>query len=293
MLISPPRPKGPPLNAMRAFEAAARLGGFLKAADELCVTAGAVSQHIKSLEEWAGKDLFIRRSQGVELTPAGREVAEHFTNAFDAIDDATRMLRKQSDQMVFNIAALPSVAQLWLSHRLPSIREKLSGIHLSVTALDTAPNLRREMFDFSLYLDRPTGHKNETVIEKDYIFPVCSKKVASRLHNLKDLENEIWFHDATWSHDWKTWTNSVKPHLKPSKVGAQFSLYSIAVEEAKNSGGILMGHKALIENELNKGTLVAPFPQKIRTKNSLNLRMPENVEKSSIHTDVLSNLGLI
>ena len=68
MSVSPPRPKGPPLNALRAFEAAARLGGFANAADELCVTPGAVSQHIKALEDWIGADLFERRSQGVRLS---------------------------------------------------------------------------------------------------------------------------------------------------------------------------------------------------------------------------------
>ena len=68
MPVSPPRPKGPPLNALRAYEAAARLGGFAAAAEELCVTPGAISQHIKTLEDWAGAPLFLRRSHGVRLT---------------------------------------------------------------------------------------------------------------------------------------------------------------------------------------------------------------------------------
>ena len=112
MSISPPRPKGPPLNALRAFEAAARLGGFTPAADELCVTPGAISQHIKSLEDWAGSPLFVRRSQGVSLTELGESVAAEFSTAFDAMGNAVRALRTRAAQSSINIAALPSVAQL-------------------------------------------------------------------------------------------------------------------------------------------------------------------------------------
>lgn len=292
MLISPPRPKGPQLNALRAFEAAARLGGFVRAADELCVTPGAISQHIKSLEEWAGKPLFERRSRGVTLTPLGLEVAESFTNAFDALGEATRTLISRSDRMNFNIAALPCVAQLWLSPRLPKIREKLSTCKLSVTALDTTPNLKRELFDMSIYIDKATGDENEKVLEIDTIFPVCSKQIARKLRTTKDLENEIWLHDATWSEDWGIWLNEAAPHVKKARGDAQFSLYSIAVEEAKNSAGILMGHKALIETELMNGSLVAPFPEKIQTSNSLNVRTPPNVAKSLPLSQIMLALGV-
>ena len=85
MPVSPPHPKGPPLNALRAFEAAARLGGFKAAAEELCVTPGAISQHIKSLEEWAGATLFERRSQGVVLTALGMKLGKEFSQAFDSM----------------------------------------------------------------------------------------------------------------------------------------------------------------------------------------------------------------
>ena len=82
MAVSPLRPQGPPLNALRAFEAAARLGGFAAAAEELCVTPGAVAQHVKTLESWADALLFERRSQGVRLTAIGEHVLADFVSAF-------------------------------------------------------------------------------------------------------------------------------------------------------------------------------------------------------------------
>ena len=77
MSVAPPRPKGPHLNALRAFEAAARLGGFRMAAGELGVTPGAIAQHVKALEEWAGAALFERQSQGVVLTALGERTLQH------------------------------------------------------------------------------------------------------------------------------------------------------------------------------------------------------------------------
>ena len=122
MALAPPRPKGPPLNALRAFEAAARLGSFAAAAEELSVTAGAISQHIKQIEGWAGTALFARRAQGVTLTSAGRTLLAPLTLAFDNISDATSLLRTLSPKPTLNIATLPSIAQLWLQPRLAQVR---------------------------------------------------------------------------------------------------------------------------------------------------------------------------
>ena len=83
MSVTPKRPKGPPLNAMRAFEAAARCNSFVLAAEELNVTAGAISQHIKALEDWAGVPLFERQAKGVSLSTAGRSLLPQFKRAFD------------------------------------------------------------------------------------------------------------------------------------------------------------------------------------------------------------------
>lgn len=273
MSISPPRPKGPPLNALRAFEAAARLGGFTAAADELSVTPGAISQHIKLLEDWAGASLFERRSQGVVLSVLGVAVVDEFTAAFDCLGDAVRSLRAGSRQSTINIAALPSVAQLWLSPRLPAIRAALTSHKLSITALETPPNLSREMFDISVFLGQPTNAETEVILQKDMIFPVCSPEIASRLENPADLANEVWLYDALWRDDWACWADIVAPDLARPPDGPSFSLYSIAVEEAKNGAGVLMGHQVLVDALLISGDLVAPFDQQVPSGKSLYLNL--------------------
>ncbi|MGJ8616901.1 MAG: LysR family transcriptional regulator, partial [Sulfitobacter sp.] len=139
MPIKPPRPRGPHLNAMRCFEASARLGGFSAAADELSVTPGAVSQQVKALEDWVGVPLFERRSQGVALTSLGIQVADEFMAAFDALGSALHSLRAKAPQTKINIAALPSVAQLWLGPRLPMVRATFPDLSISVTAMENPP----------------------------------------------------------------------------------------------------------------------------------------------------------
>ena len=271
MSVSPPRPKGPPLNALRAFEAAARLGGFAHAASELCVTPGAISQHIKFLEEWAGSDLFERRSQGVSLTALGEDVAEKFSSAFDALGDAVHVLRTHADQSTINIAALPSIAQSWLSPRLPAIRAALKQQNISVTALEHPPNLSREMFDISVFLGRPKN-ATECVLGDDYLFPVCAPHIAKQMTSPADLFDQTWLYDATWQDDWATWTSAVIPGEPSLRQGPQFSLFSIALEEAKNGAGVLMGHSFLVEAMIKRGELVAPFNQSVPSGKSLILR---------------------
>lgn len=290
MSISPPHPKGPPLNALRAFEAAARLGGFTPAADELCVTPGAISQHIKALEDWAGAPLFKRRSQGVSLTDLGQSVVAEFTYAFDAMGNAVRALRTGAALSTINIAALPSVAQLWLSPRLPAIRADVDGHKISVTALETPPNLTREMFDMSLFFGKPTGQTTQKVLKSDVIYPVCTPEIAKRLNSPVDLLNETWLYDALWADDWSLWLNQAGLSQISPQNGPQFSLYSIAIEEAKNGAGVLIGHEILIETLLNSGELIAPFERKALTENSLILEVAGNTSASGNLARVASML---
>jgi len=271
MPISPPRPKGPALNALRAFEAAARLGGFSAAAEELCVTPGAVAQHIKALEAWAGADLFERRSQGVEMTPFGAEVLHDFSDAFDRLGEAVQKLRSGASPKHIRIAALPSVAQLWLSPRLPVIRQASPDVAISVTAMEWQPNLRREPFDLSIFFDEPAEQRGAVELCRDVIFPVCAPDVAARLKTPSDLEGEIFLHDATWIDDWDRWLGAAMGDEQLDSRGPVFSLYSLAVEEAQNGAGVLIGHEALVRRHLTSGTLVDPFATRLTLDRSLSM----------------------
>jgi LysR family glycine cleavage system transcriptional activator len=255
MAVSPPRTKGPPLNGLRAFEAAARHSSFAKAANELFVTPAAIAQHIKGLE--------------VELTPLGRSVLPQFVAAFDRLGEAIQSLRSKATPDVVRIAALPSIAQLWLAPRMPAVRESTPGTSISVTALEYPPNLKREQFELSIFFEEIQGRDDHIVICPDVIFPVCSRAVADRLHSMSALRGVTLLHDATWSDDWDEWLLEACPGESFDTRGPAFSLYSLAVAEAKSGAGVLIGHEPLVRVDLDSGALVAPFEARASTNRRL------------------------
>lgn len=274
MAVSPARPKGPPLNALRAFEAAARRGGFVQAAEELGVTPGAISQHVRTLEDWAGTALFTRRAHGVQLTPAGRDLLPGLTAAFDRIGHSVRGLRATRSRHAIHIAALPAVAQLWLSPRLPALRDAMADRTVSVTALETPPNLARELFDFSLFLRPPGEAAFGTVLAEDRIFPVCAPAVAARLSHPADLTRVTLLHDEAWPEDWRMWARATGTRLADAEAGPRFSLYALALDAAVQGVGVLMGHSGLVGAALERGELVAPFDAPVATGRALVLDRP-------------------
>ncbi|MFC2968944.1 LysR family transcriptional regulator [Acidimangrovimonas pyrenivorans] len=268
MSVAPPRPKFPPLNGLRAFEAAARLGGFAAAAEELGVTPGAITAHVKALEDSLGAKLFARHARGVRLTALGERVLPGFTRAFDELGGAVQTLRAEAAPRTVHIATLPAIAQLWLSPRLPGLRAAAPGISVSITAMEAPPNLKRAPYDLSLFY-RAAGA--EGAVLEDVIFPVCAPSLAERLRRPEDLERVPCISDTTWAEDWRHWAEVAMPGRGFAPRGPVFSLYALAVEEAVNGAGVLIGHGALVARHLAAGTLVAPFGTRVTLPRVLSL----------------------
>lgn len=266
MSVAPPRPKGLPLNALRAFEAAARLGGFAAAAAELGVTAGAVAAQVKALEEVLGAALFERHAKGVRLTALGQQAQPEFAAAFDRLGLAVQMLRAEAAPRTVHIATLPAIAQLWLSPRLPAIRAAAPEISVSITAMEVPPDLKRAPFDLNLFYRDP--HEGR-VVAVDEIFPVCAPALAAQITRPEDLGDVPCLTDSAWADDWAVWSAVAMPGRGLTPRGPVFSLYALAVEEAVNGAGVLIGHSALVAAHLESGRLVAPLPQRVRLPRAL------------------------
>lgn len=290
MSVAPPRPKTLPLNALRAFEAAARLGGFAAAADELGVTAGAVTAHVKALEENLGAPLFERHARGVRLTVLGQTSLPEFTAAFDQLGLAVQGLRAEAAPRTVHIATLPAIAQLWLSPRLPAIRAAAPQITISITAMEEPPNLKRTPYDLSLFYQTPGEGR---ALGPDTIFPVCAPILAARLHHPADLAHVACLTDSTWADDWQLWADIAMPGQGFMPKGPAFSLYALAVEEAVNGAGVLIGHGALVAGHLATGALVAPFATVRQLDRSLCLwsaRRPHPGSAAARVADWLANI---
>lgn len=270
MSVAPSRPKMPPLNALRAFEAAARCGGFRAAAEELGVTPAAVSQHIRTLEDWAGVALFIRQSRGVTLTEDGARVRAAFTQAFDALGLAVAELRQAASAPPVTIATLPAIAQLWLTPRLGRLRAVLGKRQVSVHALESAPNMLRDLYDISLFIGpRDSG----VMVAEDVVFPVCAPEMASKIGRPGDLARHVLLHDASWAGDWRDWARACGVTLPNADDGPRYSLYSLALAEAKAGAGVALGHGFLVQKALEDGSLVRPLPLGVTTDRALVLQL--------------------
>ncbi|WP_299479625.1 LysR family transcriptional regulator [uncultured Roseibium sp.] len=275
MPVAPPIPRIPSLNALRAFEASARLGGFALAAEELNVTPGAVAAQVKSLEQEIGASLFVRNARGVELTPVGQRSTRAFVEVFDSLSQAVRELRQDAAPQKVHIAALPALAQLWLAPRLPGLRARIPDLDVSVTALETPPNLKRVPFDLCLFYSDvvPQGGVQ---LQKDELLPVCSPECARHLKRPADLNKVACLTDTAWVDDWAIWAAHACPGIGLVPRGPVFSLYSLAVEEAISGAGVLMGHTSLVEQHLRSGALVAPFPKRVPLPRAITMwRLPE------------------
>ncbi|CAM3590959.1 putative HTH-type transcriptional regulator y4mQ [Pseudomonas reidholzensis] len=245
------------LNALRAFEASARLGGFARAAQELKLTPGAIAALVKNLEREYGAALFERYAKGVRLTPLGETLQAQFTEAFDAVEEAARTLRRLAAPRRVHIVTSPALAQLWLGPRLPRLTELLAPIEISVTAVDEPPNLKRSPFDLCLFYTQ-TLERGQRRLADEQLIPVCAPALAGQITTAADLVGVRCIADVVWN-DWEVWTRAALPERKFVAGGPGFSLYSIAVQQALLGAGVLIGRRSLVQRYLDSGELVAPI----------------------------------
>ena len=281
----------PSLPALRAFDAAARLGSFRAAAEALSISSTAISHHVRGLEEQLQVPLFHRTGRTVTLSDAGKRLAEATAQAFDMLGQAVHALRTRSAPHNIRIATLPSLAQLWLSGKLGELRRIAPEISVSVVAVEHPPNLAREPFDVSLFFQSSDPEPYQTALFRDRIFPVCTPDLASRLKLIADLAGETLIHDSAWAGDWAHWLQAVDGAPRKGQRGPVHSLFSVALEEACNGAGVLMAHEALVQSRLDSGRLVAPFPDKVALDRRLVLSCAPGFRSTRTFEKLLSALA--
>lgn len=279
-MLDPPRPGLPPLNALRAFEVAARRESFVAAAAELGVSPGAVAQQIRKLEDWVGHRLFRRLAQGIVLTAEARAALPALSEAFAVLRAAAfRLAAAGSATQPLRLAALPAIAQCWLAPRLAALKRDFPTIELSLTALETAPDLAREPYDAALfYAAGAPADLDARLLARDAIAPVCSPALLAGPEALRapgDLARVSLLHDSVWRDDWRQWLGAAgfRAAIDPSK-GPSYSLYSLVLQAALDGTGVAIGHYPLVAAALAAGSLVAPFGFWVETASSLWLLLP-------------------
>jgi LysR family glycine cleavage system transcriptional activator len=257
----------PPLNALRAFEAAARHLSFTKAAEELFVTQAAVSHQIKALEAALDVQLFRRFNRRLMLTDAGQAYLPPLREALDGIAAATDRLRAAEQTGSLKVSVLPSFAAKWLLPRLSRFRDRHPDIDVLVSASNALVDFAREEVDIAIRY----GFGSYPGLQVDFlmgdrIFPVCSPRLLESgppLQVPSDLRHHTLLHDAdalaTESESWRIWLEAAGiSGVDPSR-GPGFSDSSMLLQAAIDGQGVALGRWALAALDLDAGRLVQPF----------------------------------
>ena len=250
----------PPLKSLQAFEAAARHESFLDAASEQQITPGAISRHVRLLESYLGTELFVRRSNGVTLTSAGRGYARKVSRIFTDLRIATDHVRKSRLNRAIVISTLPIFSERWLYRRIPSFRNAFDQTELYVEFHNGEHDANREDVDaWILYSNGQHPGYSVTRLFGEEIFPVCSPEFRKRLSAAPGADEVIrqpLLHDIHWDRDWPDWSEALGATASEPAVGMRFGLYRGVIQAAVDGIGMAIGHSEMIAKELASGKLV-------------------------------------
>jgi LysR family glycine cleavage system transcriptional activator len=252
----------PSLNALKAFEAAARHGSFTTAAGELHVTQGAVSHQVKALELDLGMKLFHRERQRLAITAAGRSYLEVVRDAFDRLSFGTETLLQRQRAGVLTVTVSPNFAAKWLVHRLGRFAEAHPGVDLRVSASTHHVDFAREDIDLAIrHGDGQWPGLHVARLCAEELFPVCGPKLARgrcALRSPADLKRHTLLH-VDDRRDWDRWLAEAGVADAASARGLVFNQASLAIDAAVEGQGVALARTALAAWDILAGRLVRPF----------------------------------
>jgi len=289
----------PPLNSLRAFEAAARHLSFRKAADELHVTPAAISHQIKALEQSLGTRLFRRMARGLELTEAAQGCLARLRQGFEALADAVDSVRVRKPVQTITVGAAPSFAGRWLVPRIQRFVSANPDIDLRVAAgmnfVDDRTDVLRPDFDgadiaIRFGTGRYPDHRSDKLFSVAAV-PMCSPRLLQGPHPLKtpaDLRHHALLHDDTIRSElggatWKAWLEAAGVGDVDVTRGPHFNNAALGLDAAVDGMGVVLSYPVLASADLAAGRLVAPFELSMPLAYSYYLVCPEStVEQAAI-----------
>jgi LysR family transcriptional regulator, glycine cleavage system transcriptional activator len=261
----------PPLNALRSFEAAARHQSFTRAADELCVTQGAVSHQVKALEAELGLKLFKRERQGLAITEAGHGYLAVVRDAFDRIALGTDRLLQRQRSVVITVSMSPDFAAKWLVSRLGRFAEAYPDIQLKVSATMHHVDFAREDVDLAIRHGASNWAGLDAVnLCSEELFPVCSPALLRCRHGIHSPKDALQFPRLHLNdrRDWSRWLEAAGASGEGLLHGPILNHASMLIDAAVDSQGIALARTALAAADLINGRLVRPFQTALPLKNT-------------------------
>jgi len=257
----------PPLNALRAFEAAARHLNFSRAADELSVTPGAVSQQIQNLEDYVGAALFKRTPKGLLLTDAAQTALPALREAFDRLAEAASLLTAAVDGRRLTLTAAPSFAAKWLVPRLGKFEEAHPQVDVWLSAGMEVVDFATGEVDLAIRYGSGRYPGLEVMrLLSETVIPVASPELLAQnpLNDPTDLSNHVLLHDGSPDADdscpdWAMWLAARGIKNVDGNRGPRFNQSSLVIEAAVNGRGVALAKQTLAQADIDAGRLIAPL----------------------------------
>jgi len=254
----------PPLNAIRAFEAAARLGSLSRAAEALHVTHGAISRQVRLLEDALGTALFVRAGRGLRLTPAGERMRDAAGDAFARLQGAAATIRRAGTAPARVLGCPGSLLARWMIPRLPRLAEALPDLKLHLSPHEGAFPASLEGFDAALLIGQAPWPVSWAVrtLAPERIGPVLSPRHAesTRLSELSPeaLLREPLLHTGSRPQAWPAWA-AAHDAAPPQTLGTGFDHLYFLLEAAVAGLGVAIAPQELVADDLAAGRLLAPW----------------------------------
>jgi LysR family glycine cleavage system transcriptional activator len=254
--------KLPPLNAVRAFEAAARHVSFTKAAEELHVTHGAVSRQVALLEEWFGKELFRRAASQVTLTDAGRTYLVEVTAVLDRLAVASMHIKDQARPSGLHINAPPTFTMRWLIARMASYQRQYPNVEIRLTTSLAAVNFKEHGYDVAIRgAHAPIEGCTSQPFMTEIIAPVCHTDLLKGQKQLRpeQLDKQALISYGTEPYSWSEWMEAVGVGKITPGGALKFEQMYFALQAAQEGLGIVLVPLFLAIDDIVAGRLCAPF----------------------------------
>ncbi len=280
-------PRLPPLNAVRAFAAAARHLSFTRAALELHVTHSAISRQIKALEAHLGVDLFERKTRQVLLTVAGHQFQAQIEPALLQIGAAAQSLRSGAPSLAVRVNVRPTFAVRWLIPRLPGFVAKHPDIEPQVITSTLAPVDALEEFDLAIRRSTqgwPAGMQIHPFLD-DEVLVVGSPALFARLPVTApdSLAQHVLLLSKSRSKDWENWKKQARtPRLKPASC-LQFDHLHFVLQAAVDGLGFALAPVSLIAHDMAAGRLTSPLPEWRMALNCHYFGLAPNAARETLH----------
>jgi LysR family transcriptional regulator, glycine cleavage system transcriptional activator len=251
----------PPLSSLRVFEAAARHNSFRKAADELNLTASAVSHGIQTLENWLGVELFYRETRGLRLTGAGEIYAPLVNHALSLLAKATDQLPGRKATGTLSVSSAPTFANKILLPRLEKFAAQFPDIRVRIDTSQRRVDLTLDDFDIAIrFASTKKPAPNWTLLAVETLLPVCSPSLKQQFGAASDgslLSRAPLIHVTSVSTDWSHWFATGGMEV-PSSIdgGLRVDTVQMAFDAAVRGLGVVLGRRPLVDDEIESGRLV-------------------------------------